>query len=46
MACLVEGLSQAAAPRQQSEPQADEIDGLEVLPGAGSKWQAQTKQAL
>ena len=27
-ACLVGGLSQAAAPRQQSEPQADEIDGL------------------
>jgi len=42
---LVGGLSQAAASRQQSEPQADEIDGLEVLPGPGSKWLAQTKQA-
>ena len=44
-ACLVGGLSQATSPRQQSEPQADEIDGLEVLPGPGSKWLAQTKQA-
>ena len=28
MTGLVGGLSQAAAPRQRSEPQADEIDGL------------------
>jgi len=30
--CLAGGLSQVAAPRQQSKPQADEIDGLEMLP--------------
>ena len=45
-ACLVGGLSQATASRQQSGPQAKKIDGLRILPGPGSKSKAKTKQAL
>ena len=42
-ACLVGGLSQATASRQQSGPQAKKIDGLRILPGPSSKANSRLK---